>query len=79
MGKTDQILNHIIGMKEHLGNIDGHLKELNGKVNTNTKDIKDNEKEVKRIDKKIAYYTGAVGVIITLLMVIVQWIFKYKL
>lgn len=79
MGKTDQILSYIIKIENHLGNINGHLKELNGKVKTNTDDIKTNEGEVKRIDKKIAYYTGAAGVIITILMVTIQWIFKYKL
>ena len=35
MGKTDQILEHIIGIEGHLGQINGHLKELNGKVKLN--------------------------------------------
>lgn len=79
MSKTDQILEHIIGIERHLGKMNGHLKELNGKVKVNVTDIKTNEAEIKRINKKIAYYTGAAAVVIALFMTAIQWLFKYKL
>jgi len=79
MGKTDQILNHIIDIKGHMGKIDGHLKNLNDKVQRNKEDISYQKKEVKKIRNKMAYWSGGVAVAVIIITFLAQWVFKYKL
>ncbi len=73
MGKTDEILNHIIDIKGRMGKIEGHLDKLNGQVLRNMKDIRDDGKTLKEHDKrqdgfdrKLAYYGGGITVLFTL-------------
>lgn len=65
--KTDEILNHVIVMKEDIAGIKEHLKTLNGKVIAHEQRIQENTKALARIDTKLAYYSGAIVVIIFLI------------
>jgi len=82
MSKTDEILNHIINIKENVGKIEGHLKALNGRVDRNIGDISHNKKEISKVNEiinkvknKLAYFMGGAAILI----VILELIFKYIL
>ena len=82
MNKTDEILNHIINIKENVGKIEGHLKALNGRVDRNIGDISHNKKEIgklngiiNKVKNKLAYFMGGAAILI----VVLELIFKYIL
>jgi len=62
---------HIISEKlssirEDTARISEHLRQINGKITEHETRINSNQKGIISIDKKIAYYTGAITVIIVL-------------
>ena len=60
MSKQDQILDYIIEIKSDIGGIKQHLKDINGKVKTN-------EEDLKKMKGKVAYVSGAIASIGTLI------------
>jgi hypothetical protein len=70
MAKTDEILDHIITIKEDLAGIKEHLKTLNGKVATNILQIEEgrrlhelNKAEIEKINKKLYVVSGVLLVL----------------
>jgi peptidoglycan hydrolase CwlO-like protein len=70
MAKTDEILDHIITIKEDVAGIKEHLKTLNGKVATNVNQIEEgrklheiNKAEIEKINKKIYIVSGVLLVL----------------
>lgn len=73
MTKTDEILNHVITIKEDIATVKEHLKTLNSKVATNVIKIEENKKSINQINLKLAVYTGAVGV----LLFVIEYFFNH--
>lgn len=81
MAKTDEILNHVIAIKEDVAGIKQHLKDLNSKVATNVKHIEENkilaananavnEDEIKKINLKLAKWGGVMITVFAILQLV---------
>ena len=79
MGKTDQILIHIIGMKSHLGSIDEHLKNLNSRTEKNEIKSEENDTRISKVEKRMAYYLGGGTVLLLVFGFLFNLLIKYKI
>ena len=75
MVNNDDLLKHIIEIKEDTAGINEHLKNLNGKVIKNVQNIEDNRDKIYKTDLKIARYAGALGVIFVLIQIGINVLF----
>ena len=65
---NNEILTHVIDIKERISGVEEHLKTLNSKVATNVKNIELNRCGTEKINLKLAKWGGG----ITVLFVLVQ-------
>ena len=80
--KNEEILIHLISIKEDVSAIKEHLKTLNGKVATNVQNIecnrlenKETDKNVRKLEIKIAYFAGGLLVIWTVAQILIDKFF----
>lgn len=68
MVNNNDIVRHLIDIKEDTAGIKQHLKDLNGKVARNVNEIGCNKKEIDSLKITMAKYAGG----ITVIMVAIQ-------
>lgn len=73
MAKSDDILDHIIGIREDTAGIKQHLKDLNSKVATNVNAINCNQSEITKVKITMAKWAGGLGS----LLVAIELLFKF--
>lgn len=76
MAKTDEILSHVISIKEDLAGIKEHLRQLNGKVAKHELDIENNRCKVDSINLRLAKYAGGLAVFFFLLDVGLRYLIQ---
>lgn len=76
MNTQQQILEHIIDIKQDVGGIREHLKTLNSKVATNIINIEKNRSKIVKTDMTIAKWAGALSVIVFGVSIFLNIFFK---
>ena len=84
--QKDEILKHVIFIRENISSINEHLRQLNSKVATNVINIDknriqndlikdDHSKDMLDIKVQIAKYSAITGIILTIILSTIQYLF----
>ena len=76
MNAQQQILEHVIDIKQQVGGINQHLETLNSKVATNVLDIEKNRKSIVKTNLIIAKWAGVFSCFFFILNLVFYYFLK---
>lgn len=79
ISKQDQIIEKLAEIREDIAGIKEHLRTLNGKILKQEEEIQCTDKKntitderVRKVENKLAYYIGALGVIVVIAQTLIS-------